>query len=74
MIFTANFLTGSGGEPPEKLLATNRVGGVMTLSERRFPNRLNVSDPRKSYLWFIGVILHFIIPAKDSRKMCRLEP
>ena len=44
-----------GGEPRAKMLAANRGGGLMTLRECRFPNRLYVSDPGKSYLWFVGV-------------------
>jgi len=28
---------------------------MMTMPERRFPKRLYVSDPGKSYLWFVGV-------------------
>jgi hypothetical protein len=35
-------------------LAANRAGGLMTMPERRLPNRLNASDPGKSYLWFMG--------------------
>jgi len=36
--------------------AANRAGGFMTMPERRFPNRLYVDKPGRSYFWLVDAV------------------
>ena len=64
------------------MLAANRAGGSMTMTERRFPNRLYVNDPGKSSLWFVGVqsqlgsrhSVRVRLPKPSHEPECHLTP